>query len=103
MSGEVFIVWRIVLQMLHALVIIFQGGAAMKKTISMSIRVSEDELKNIASMFMDGIDVYAIIDKDNILDEKESPSDNPKKWRHLIKNNIYKISKGGDGDGCDRK
>ena len=60
--------------------------------------VGEDELKNIASMFMDGIDVYAIIDKDNILDEKESPSDNPKKWSYLVKNNVYKISKGGDTD-----
>ena len=57
--------------------------------------VEEDELKEIASMFMDGISVYAIIDKDNILDEKESPSDNPQKWQHLIKNNIYKI-KGGE-------
>jgi DNA primase len=57
--------------------------------------VEEDELKEIANMFMDGIDVYAIIDKDNILDEKESPSDNSQKWQHLIKNNIYKI-KGGD-------
>lgn len=60
--------------------------------------VNEDELKNITSMFMDGIDVYAIIDKDNILDEKESPSDNPKKWSYLVKNNVYKISKGGDTD-----
>ena len=57
--------------------------------------VQEDELKEIASMFMDGISVYAIIDRDNILDEKESPSDNPTKWIQLIKNNIYKI-KGGD-------
>lgn len=60
--------------------------------------VEEDELKSIAGMFMDGITVYAIIDKDNILDEKESPSDNPQKWQHLIKNNIYKI-KGGDTNG----
>ena len=57
--------------------------------------VQEDELKEIASMFMDGISVYAIIDKNNILDEKESPSDTPVKWHHLIKNNVYKI-KGGD-------
>jgi DNA primase len=57
--------------------------------------VQEDELQEIASMFMDGISVYAIIDKDNILDEKESPSDNKKKWHYLVKNNIYKI-KGGD-------
>lgn len=58
--------------------------------------VQEDELQNIADMFLDGIPVYAIIDRDDILDEKESPSDNPQKWQHLIKNNIYKISKGGD-------
>lgn len=60
--------------------------------------VEEDELKSIADMFMDGITVYAIIDKSNILDEKESPSDNPQKWQHLIKNNVYKI-KGGDTNG----
>ena len=59
--------------------------------------VDEDELKSIAEMFMDGITVYAIIDKDNLLDEKESPSDDPQKWQHLIKNNVYKI-KGGDTD-----
>ena len=57
--------------------------------------VQEDELKEIANMFMDGITVYAIIDRDNILNEKESPSDCPKKWAHLVKNNVYKI-KGGD-------
>jgi DNA primase len=62
--------------------------------------VGEDELKEIADMFMDGITVYAIIDRDNILDEKESPSDNPQKWQHLIKNNIYKI-KGGDSPMSD--
>ena len=60
--------------------------------------VQEDELQEIAEMFMDGITVYAIVDKENILDEKESPSDNPEKWFHLVKNNIYKI-KGGDSDG----
>ena len=58
--------------------------------------VQEDELNSIANMFMDGISVYAIIDKDNILGEKQSPTDCQKKWRHLIKNNVYKISKGGD-------
>ena len=53
--------------------------------------VDEKELENIADMFMDGISIYAIIDKENILDEKESPSDNPEKWRCLIKNHLYKI------------
>jgi DNA primase len=59
--------------------------------------VEEDELREIASMFMDGITVYAIIDKDNILDEKDSPPDDAQKWQYLIKNNIYKI-KGGDSN-----
>jgi DNA primase len=59
--------------------------------------VQEDELQEIASMFMDGISIYAIIDKDNILDEKESPSDCKEKWSHLVKNNIYKI-KGGESN-----
>ena len=60
--------------------------------------VQEEELQDVSSMFMDGISVYAIIDKDNILEEKESPSDNPVKWHQLTKNNIYKI-KGGESDG----
>lgn len=53
--------------------------------------VSEEELESIAGMFLDGISVYAIIDKDGILDEKESPSDNPNKWACLVKNHIYQI------------
>jgi len=60
--------------------------------------VDEEELESIASMFMDGITVYAIIDKDNILDEKESPSDNPEKWAKLVNNHIYKIDKRGESD-----
>ena len=61
--------------------------------------VDEAELKEIASRFIDGITVYAVIDKDNILDEKESPSDCPEKWTKLVSNHIYDISKGGDIDG----
>lgn len=53
--------------------------------------VSEEELNSIANMFLDGISVYAIIDKDHILSEKESPSDKPDHWFKLIKNNIYQI------------
>lgn len=59
--------------------------------------ISEEDLRDIVEGFMDGIPIYAIIDKDNILDEKESPSDDPQKWRYLIKNNVYKI-KGGDSN-----
>lgn len=62
--------------------------------------VQEDELREIASMFMDGISIYAIIDKDDILDEKESPSDTPSKWHYLVTNNIYQI-KGGESNDSD--
>ena len=43
------------------------------------------------SNFMDGIPIYAIIDKDNVLQEKESPSDNVDNWANLVKNHIYQI------------
>lgn len=59
--------------------------------------VEETELLEIANMFMDGISIYAIIDKENILNDKESPSDCPGKFGYLIKNHIYKI-KGGDNN-----
>ena len=53
--------------------------------------IGEDELKNIAGQFVEGVPVYAVIDKDNVLNEKESPSDDASKWLHLVQNNIYKI------------
>ena len=58
--------------------------------------ISEEDLQHIAGQFMSGIDIYAIIDKDNILDAKESPSDNMYKWDKLLKNNVYKINKVGE-------
>lgn len=61
--------------------------------------VQEDELQEIASMFMDGISVYAIIDKEGVLDDKESPSDNTEKWSNLSINHVYKINKGGESNG----
>lgn len=53
--------------------------------------VSVDELKHIVSVFPEGIPVYAVIDKEQILDEKQSPSDDINKWVYLIKNHIYRI------------
>lgn len=53
--------------------------------------ISEEALHNIAEQFIEGVPVYAIIDKDNILKEKESPSDNVDKWMHLVHNNVYAI------------
>lgn len=59
--------------------------------------VKEEELSEIASMFLGGISVYAIIDKEDILNEKESPSDCPGKFGYLINNHVYQI-KGGDNN-----
>ena len=53
--------------------------------------IEEDELNDIAEQFVDGVPVYAIVDRDGILNEKESPSDDAIKWSHLIRNNIYKL------------
>ena len=53
--------------------------------------INEEKLQNIANGFIDGVPIYAIIDKDNILDIKQSPSDDVNKWVYMIKNNIYKI------------
>lgn len=53
--------------------------------------VKEDELREISNMFVDGISVYAIIDKDNLLDEKESPMDRQEIWDKLYNNYVYKL------------
>lgn len=53
--------------------------------------VSKLEIEELSNKFADGIPIYYIYDENNILNEKESPTDNPKKWEYLISNNIYKI------------
>lgn len=53
--------------------------------------VTEQELQDIADRFVDGVKVYALIDKNNILNEKESPSDNIDKFMYLIEHNKYLI------------
>jgi DNA primase len=53
--------------------------------------VEKKEVEKLANRFIEGISVFAIYDEDNILKEKMSPSDDPDKWEHLVKNNIYKI------------
>lgn len=58
--------------------------------------VDEEQLKGISDMFLEGIPVYAIIDKEHILENKESPSDNPKKFQYLIKNSIYNLREDND-------
>lgn len=53
--------------------------------------VEQTELEELADRFIESVNIYAIIDKNNILEEKESPSDNPNKFVELEKNNKYKI------------
>ena len=49
-----------------------------------------EEIKTEASKFMESVPVSYIFDNENLLEEKESPVDTWRKWKHLIKNNIYK-------------
>ena len=53
--------------------------------------IEKETIEKISERFTDGIDIYAIFDEDDLLRDKESPSDNFKKWEHLVKNNVYKI------------
>lgn len=53
--------------------------------------VAEQELKDIANKFIDGVKIYALIDKDGILNEKESPSDSADKFKKLLSDNKYLI------------
>lgn len=53
--------------------------------------VQRDEIEGLADRFADGIPIFNIYDDDNILNDKESPTDNPQKWIHMQKNNIHKI------------
>ena len=45
--------------------------------------VEDEELKNIADKFLGCVEVYTIVDNNNILVDHESPSDNSKKWNYL--------------------
>lgn len=53
--------------------------------------VEQSELEQIASRFIEEVEVYALIDKDNILSEKQSPTDDIQKFKQLLSNNIYKL------------
>ena len=53
--------------------------------------VSKSEIEDLSKRFLNGVPIYYIYDEDDILNEKESPTDDPQKWEHLIKNNIYNI------------
>lgn len=53
--------------------------------------VSKEEIVRIAQDFK-GVNISMILDTDNILDEKESPTDNPIKWKKLIQDYIIDVT-----------
>ncbi len=53
--------------------------------------VSREEIKKISEKFIQGTKVFAVIDCGGILDEKESPTDNPEKFQRLLKTSIERI------------
>lgn len=53
--------------------------------------VQIEELNHIADKFMNYLNIFAVIDKQNILSEKESPCDNPKKFKTLIQNGMTRL------------
>ena len=53
--------------------------------------VQKDEMEELADRFPEGIPLYYLYDEDNILVEKESPSDNQEHWEYMVKNNMYRL------------
>ena len=56
--------------------------------------VKREELSSIADKFLDWIEIKAIIDKEGVLSEKESPTDNPQKFRKLLDSSCEVIRQG---------
>ena len=53
--------------------------------------ITKEELDDIASRFIDGTEVYALIDTIGILNEKESPTDNTSKFEQLLDKCMYRL------------
>lgn len=53
--------------------------------------VDQSEIEELADRFIENIDIYALIDSGNILGKKESPTDDPQKFRTLNEYNKYRI------------
>lgn len=53
--------------------------------------ITKKELDDIASRFIDGTEVYALIDTIDILNEKESPTDDISKFEQLLEKCMYKL------------
>ena len=59
--------------------------------IALDKGIDIEEIYNVASIFPDNIPVQYIYDADDILLDKQSPSDDFKSLQHLLRNNIYNI------------
>lgn len=53
--------------------------------------VSREKIEEIAQQFITGTRVFAVIDRNGILDEKESPTDNPEKFKRLLITSMERI------------
>ena len=53
--------------------------------------ITKEERDDIASRFIDGTEVYALIDTIGILNEKESPTDNISKFEQLLEKCMYRL------------
>lgn len=53
--------------------------------------ITKEELDDIASRFIDGTEVYALIDTIGILNEKESPTDDISKFEQLVEKCMYRL------------
>lgn len=60
-------------------------------TVCFDKDVSKTDIENECSKFIDGTNVYYLYDKDNLLNEKESPSDDINKFKELNLNYKYKF------------
>lgn len=68
--------------------IIKLSSLGVKIIIAFDKDVKQKELEKIANEFIYGISVYAILDQNGLLEDKESPTDNQEKFKILSKNLI---------------
>ena len=53
--------------------------------------ITKEELDDIANRFIDGTEVYALIDTIGVLNEKESPTDDISKFEQLLEKCMYRL------------
>lgn len=53
--------------------------------------VSKQEIEELADRFPDGVPLFYMFDEDDILEDKDSPSDRPTNWQRMVEKNIYRL------------